>query len=136
MTARLLSAVLGMWLMAASAVLGYDSAARTNDRIVGPAVIAISLVALHEVARELRWLNAGLGLWLLAAPWVLNFPTAALVQSSVAGILLIALASLRGRIHHRFDGGWCYLWEGPGTSSGCGQGPQDGEKHGTDFAAI
>jgi len=112
MWARLLSVALGVWLMAAPAVLGYGGAAATNDRIVGPLAAALSVVALFEVTRPLRWLALPLGLWLLAAPLALEHTAAATCSDLLTGAALVALAPLGGRVRSRFGGGWSALWGG------------------------
>jgi hypothetical protein len=48
MWAQLINALLGMWLMAAPAVLGYIGPARTNDRIIGPLAAGAALIAIWE----------------------------------------------------------------------------------------
>ena len=99
---------LGIWLMGASAVLGYGGAAATSDRIVGPIAASLACVAIWLVLRPLRRLNAVLGLWLIAAPWVLGYAseTAALASGSITGALLIATALLPGRHSANQGGGW------------------------------
>lgn len=63
MSPRFLNLFLGIWLMAAPALLGYTGAPRTNDYIVGPIVASVAMIALSEVVRPLRWMNFALGLW-------------------------------------------------------------------------
>ncbi|HEX7002808.1 MAG TPA: SPW repeat protein [Trueperaceae bacterium] len=110
MIARLFEAVLGIWLMVAPAVLGYGSVAATSDRIAGPLIASVAIVAAWEIARPLRHLNLLLGLWLLAAPVVLGFGGAAAVDSVLVGIAVAALSRWRGRVESRFGGGWSVLW--------------------------
>lgn len=110
MWAQILSAILGIWLMAAPAVLGYIGPARTNDHIVGPVAAAFAIIAVWEVTRELRWVNLAIGAWLLIAPLVLSYPTVPTVNSLVVGVLLGALAFFKGDIHQRFGGGWSSLF--------------------------
>jgi hypothetical protein len=110
MWARLVSAALGIWLMAAPAVLDYAGAARTNDRIVGPIVASLAVIAIWETTRSLRWANLPLGGWLLIAPWVLGYPADATWNSLVVGALLLALGLVRGPVNGHFGGGWSALW--------------------------
>ena len=109
MWARLLSAALGLWLMAAPHVLDYGGAVRVNDRVMGPLVASLGVLAAWEVARELRWSSLVFGLWLLVAPWVLKAPVAAIVNEMTVGLCLIALALVRGQVRERFGGGWSSL---------------------------
>ena len=71
---------------------------------------SFAAVALWEATRSLRWVNLALGLWLLAAPWALDSGWTALANSTVVGVLLMSLSLVRGRLRHRFGGGWASLW--------------------------
>ena len=110
---RLASVAIGIWLMAAPAVLGYGDPARANDRVVGPIVVSVACVAIWEVARALRWANAVVALWLLIAPWVLGHDSIATANSVAAGMLLLTLATIRGPMRQRFGGGWRALRRAP-----------------------
>jgi hypothetical protein len=109
--AQVVSVALGIWLMAAPAVLSYGGAARTNDHIVGPVAAACGLIALHEVASSLRCVNLALGVWLLLAPWVFGYELVPLLHSSVVGFLLIGCSFVRGASRQRLGGGWSSLWK-------------------------
>lgn len=115
MWARFGNIALGVWLMAAPAVLGYAGRAGINDRIVGPVTIAFAVVAIWEVVRPLRRVNLLLGLWLLLAPWVLAFGWVATLNSTAVGLLMIAFATVAGTRTARIGGGWSALW-GPGDA--------------------
>lgn len=111
MWARLINTALGIWLMAAPAVLGYGGVASTNHRIVGPIVAAFAVIAIWEVTRSLRWINVPLGAWLVVAPLVLGYPALdALINGLVVGLLIVAMATVRGNITQQFGGGWSVLW--------------------------
>ena len=69
---HLLPALAGIWLMASPAVLDYADPARANDRIIGPIVASLAIIALWEIARPLRWVNVILGAWLRIVPWLLG----------------------------------------------------------------
>lgn len=128
MWARIINAILGVWLMAAPAVLGYGEPARTSDRIAGPIAAAVAVIAIWEVTRPLRWVNLVIGLWLLAAPWVLAYYDifAAALNSSAVGLLLILFATSRGKIKERYGGGWSSLWKSDAFSQ------EQGERRGVD----
>ncbi|HXH81352.1 MAG TPA: hypothetical protein VNN07_00320 [Candidatus Tectomicrobia bacterium] len=96
----------GIWLMVAPVVLGYGEPASANDRIVGPLVASIAIVAMWEVVRGLRWLNVPLAAWLVAAPWVLEYPAAAAASTVLTGLAIGGLACLGGRVTQQFGGGW------------------------------
>lgn len=112
MWAQMINVAIGVWLMAAPDVLGYAGLAADHDRIVGPVVATFACVAIWEVTRPLRWANLPIGLWLLLAPWVLEFPQIELINSTICGALVAALSLVRGRLKHRFGGGWSALWRG------------------------
>lgn len=107
MWARLANTALGIWLMAAPAVLGYGDPAQTNDQIAGPIAATFAIIAIWETTRALRWCNLLVGLWLLLAPWILGgYPGEAMMNSLAVGVLMIALALVRGKIEKTYGGGW------------------------------
>jgi hypothetical protein len=107
--ARIISSVLGLWLMVGPALLGYGDPARTNDRILGPIVAGLAFVAIWPVMRPLRWVNLIVGAWLLAAPSLLGYETGPAINSLVVGLLLMVLAMLGSKTSKRFGGGWASL---------------------------
>lgn len=114
MWAQLLSAILGVWLMAAPAVLGYGGIAAAVDRSIGPLAAGFACVAIWGATRGVRWLNLPLGIALLVMPWGFGYPSIATANSLAAGLLLGALAFVRGTVAERFGGGWSSLF-GSGT---------------------
>lgn len=106
MWAQVVNVLVGLWLMAAPAVLGYHGLARTSDRIVGPIAATIATIAISEATRPVRWANVACGAWLLLVPWVAGAGTAAAVNSLAVGVVLIACAAVRGRRRQRLGGGW------------------------------
>lgn len=108
--ARLLQAALGLWLMAAPALLGYGRPAADSDRIAGPIAASFAIVALWEAGASLRWGAGAAGVWLLLAPLALGFGDLAAAHSVAAGLLLVLLTLPRLRITHRVAGGWRSLW--------------------------
>jgi hypothetical protein len=119
MWAQFINMLLGIWLMAAPAILGYVGAARTNAHIVGPLAVSCAVIALWEVTRPMRWGNFVLGLWLLVASWMFTDAWAAFLNSSLIGLLLMAFALVRGTVEpQRFGGGWSALWRATQRSWG------------------
>jgi uncharacterized membrane protein len=101
-----LCAALGLWLMAAPALLGVQGAIATQHYIVGPLVVTCSVMAIGEVARPVRLLNLLFGGWFILAPWLLPGASTALLWSDMlVGLLLIVASIPRGEIHERY-GGW------------------------------
>jgi hypothetical protein len=113
-TARLVAIVVGIWLMFAPAVLGYEGVAADNDRIFGPIGAAAAFVAIWEVLRALRWVTLPVGIWLVAAPLVLGYDDTAAIVSSVAAGLVMAGSTFFGEdVEATFGGGWRSI--GPST---------------------
>ncbi|OGR84231.1 MAG: hypothetical protein A2901_06755 [Elusimicrobia bacterium RIFCSPLOWO2_01_FULL_54_10] len=110
MPAQILSVCVGVWMMAAPAVLGYAGAARMNDHIIGPLVIAFGTMAAWEFMRQVRWVNFALGLWLLLSAWVLREGHPAQWNGAACGAVLLLLALQKGIYRpERFSGGWASL---------------------------
>jgi hypothetical protein len=100
------SAALGIWLMAAPAVLGFQGAAAGNDQLLGALVVTFSIVAIGEVARAARLLNVPFGVWLLVSPWLLaGGNSAAMWNDLVIGAVLLLLSVPRGKVSEHF-GSW------------------------------
>ena len=114
MSARMLNAVLGIWLMVAPAVLGYGDPARVVDRILGPVAASLAVVAMGEATRPVRHANLLIGVLLVLAPWVLGYPGTAAINSVVVGLAMAALSRLGRKVEQRFDGGWSRVWRGYG----------------------
>jgi hypothetical protein len=107
MIARLAAVAAGVWLMFATAVLGYDGVAENNDRIVGPIGAAIAFVAIWEVVRALRWGTLPIGIWLVAAPFVLRYDDSGSIVSSIAAGVVMAGSTFFGAgVEASFAGGW------------------------------
>jgi hypothetical protein len=102
----LASTALGLWLMAAPAVLGSTGAAADSSRVVGALIVTTAVIAMAEVGRALRFLNALLALWVITAPWILSgATTAATWNNAVVGALVLLLSLPRGTIRERY-GSW------------------------------
>jgi hypothetical protein len=99
-------AALGVWLMAAPAVLGSRGAAAGNDQLVGALVVTFAVIGFGEAARAARLVNVPLGVWLLVAPWVLSGAGPAAPWNDLAvGAAVLLLSLRRGRVKERF-GSW------------------------------
>lgn len=104
--------VVGLWMMAAPAVLGYSGSGATSDRIVGPTAAAVAWIAATEVTRPMRWVNVPLGAWAIVAPLLLDYPQAGTVHSITSGVLLIGTAlAIEPLPRQKFAGGWKALFE-------------------------
>jgi hypothetical protein len=103
---RAANVAVGVWLMAAPAVLGYGHPAADFHRILGPVAAAVAIIAMAEVTRPFRWVNLPVGLALVLVPLLRGYSGAALANSLLCGTAVVALASLRGRVTKRVGGGW------------------------------
>lgn len=114
--ARWACVALGVWLLAAPAVLGYDGLASAIHRLVGPVAAGFAFVAVWGHLRALRWATLPLGVVLLLVPWPLGFGTAATFNGLVVGLAFVTLALARGPVGERYGGGWAVLWRGTTAS--------------------
>lgn len=109
MIAQLLQVALGLWLMAAPAVLGMTDPAATNYHIIGPIIAAVGGVAAGECTRSVRFWNLPLDLWLLASPLLMPTPEAVVINSLATGGASLALCFVRGHVKCQYGGGWMAL---------------------------
>ncbi len=123
MIAQLIQVGVGVWLMAAPAVLGMTDPAATNYHIVGPIIAALGGVAAGECTRSVRFWNVPLALWLLCSPLTMATPEAVMINSITAGGASLALCFVRGRVQHQYGGGWMALLHERDDPSAPGRGP-------------
>lgn len=109
--ARSAVVLIGVWLEAASAVLGYDTPAANVDRVLGPVAGGIAFVAIWAVAHPIRWATVPVGAMLVLAP-ALGYPLEAAVSSVLSGLAIIALAFVGGDPRGDYGGGWQAIWKG------------------------
>ena len=115
---QFLCALLGLWLMVAPVVLGYDEPLSTVHRIIGPMVAAVGIVSLWGHMNALsQWLHPPLGVLLVIVPLLsgvlgTGIETVALVNSLVVGPALLVLGVVGGHITGRYGGGWSSLATG------------------------
>ena len=112
MGAQLVAAAFGIWLMAAPAVLGYMGVAEVIDRIAGPIIAALALIATSECTRGLRWANVAVASMLIFSPLWFDYARTATLNSVVTGVAVMVLSSLRSRVRSSFGGGWRVLLSG------------------------
>ena len=106
-------AVIGMWLLAAPDVMGYNGPPRLNHQIAGAWIATLGIVAMSESVRAVRWLNVGVGLWLVIAPFIWDYSREQLLASILVGLAVMGLACVQGMISERFGEGWSVLWRSP-----------------------
>jgi hypothetical protein len=123
MWARLINTSLGIWLMAAPAVLGYGDPVAVSDRVVGPVIAAVGIMAISDVLRPLRWISTVVGVWVVLAPWALGAATTdTAVNGALVGLIVAGLSTVRGEVRHRIGGGWRAVWRPGVAESRAGMG--------------
>ncbi|MBU2533105.1 MAG: NAD-dependent epimerase/dehydratase family protein, partial [Alphaproteobacteria bacterium] len=93
---------IGAWLMFTRVTIGATDGMADVDHIIGALVITVTVAALAEVARGLRFANAALGAALLIAPFAIGAGQASVISSVICGLALIGLSIPRGRIANTY----------------------------------
>ena len=103
-----ISVLIGAFLMFSRLVLGNVPPLADSDHLVGALVITVSVIAMGEVARPLRFLNVAFGAWLIVAPWLMDggASTVGNIVGTILGALLIALSLPRGHRSDEHYGSW------------------------------
>ena len=98
--------LLGLWLMVSPAILPATSAGASIDRIIGPFVVWVGVLALRSVTRSFRALHIISAVFLLIAPWLVTNTVPLRWSSVLVGWALVVLAIARGRVSQRVGDGW------------------------------
>lgn len=96
---------IGTWLMLTRITLDASGAMADADHLIGSLVITVTVTALAEAVRVLRFINVFFGLALLITPFVYDASILQTVSSLICGVLLILLSIPRGKIHNSY-GKW------------------------------
>lgn len=102
----IVAAAVGIWLMAAPSVIGYDDPAAAAHHIIGPLIVSFAVVAIWQATREVRRLNLVLVLPLLVAPVFFSMPPLAVVNSVFCALAAGLMALLPAPIDESYGGGW------------------------------
>lgn len=100
-----LSALLGIGLMATPAALELARPGSSLFQLGGALIVVVAVVCMGEVLRPGRLLNVLLGLLVAVGPWLLSEQLAAQLTGAVAGAAVALLALPRGPIRERY-GTW------------------------------
>lgn len=126
MSTQILSALIGVWLMFAPAVLSHSGTTLASfDRGIGPAMAAVSFVAAAQITRSVRWLNLPLAAALAIAPWFLDASTASKASSVLSAVAVLALTPWGRPDQREYGNGWTTVWrddELPGFDAPRGEG--------------
>ena len=109
--ARIATVVIGIWLMAAPAVLGFGGTAEDAHRLLGPVAGGLAFVAVWPFLDQVKWATVPVGALLVLAP-VLGYPADAAASSVLSGLTIIGLALTGGPPEGNFGGGWRVVWQG------------------------
>ncbi len=99
------SMAIGIWLLCTRLTLGTEGHIANADHILGALIITVSVTALAEVMRPVRFLNICLGIAVFLMPFILGASTLSMVFNSILGLLLIVSSLERGSIHAPY-GAW------------------------------
>ncbi len=99
-----LSAVIGIWLMAAPGVFDVTGRSADIQHLGGALIVTTSVIAMGEPVRALRFLNVLLGLAVAIGP-ILFAASPGTGQSLVAGLVVVVLALPRGPQREHY-GSW------------------------------
>ena len=107
-----LATACGVWLIAAPAVLGYatgpegsPTAWAVNDRVVGPFIACLGIVAFNDATRAVRFWNIPLGLWMVLAAALWPYPPAGMINAVAVGLATAILPLPPRPCEARFGGG-------------------------------
>jgi nucleoside-diphosphate-sugar epimerase/uncharacterized membrane protein len=99
------SVLIGIWLMFTRLTLGSSGIMADADHLIGAIVVTVSVTALAEIVRPVRFLNGLLGMALVIVALVADASLLQVVAGIVCGLALIALCVPRGPILHSY-GKW------------------------------
>jgi nucleoside-diphosphate-sugar epimerase/uncharacterized membrane protein len=103
-------AALAVVLMASPLTVGTAAPLYFSDHVLAWVVLGVTVTALAEPARAVRFLNVPLGLWIAASPFVLDGgDTASTVANVTLGLLIAALSLPRGRRSEETYGAWDHM---------------------------
>jgi nucleoside-diphosphate-sugar epimerase len=99
------SMLIGIWLMCTRLTLGAEGSMANADHLIGALVVTVSVIALAEVGRAVRFVNVALGAALLLTPVVYDVGGVQILASALCGVALILLSLRRGPVRN-FYGSW------------------------------
>ncbi|WP_371514836.1 SPW repeat domain-containing protein [Brevundimonas denitrificans] len=92
---------------ALKAGLGTEPPLADTDHLIGALVVTVSVIAMAEVGRPLRFLNIGFAAWLIASPWMIDGGSlAGTFSNQIVGLTILALSLPRGRRSQEHYGSW------------------------------
>jgi len=112
MWTKIVTALIGLWLMISPSVLKMNELTSNNNYIVGPLVITFSVISFWDINRKVIRANIPLGAWLLIALFVLEFTKSiAFFSNGACGAFIILLSSIKRKAKGKYGGGWKSLFQ-------------------------
>lgn len=107
MWAQILNILNGVCLMIFPWAFKLEKLPSDNLHIVGPVIAMFAIIALTECTRNVRWLNIPLGSWLVISPIFISYNSIIVgICVVLIGVLVVVFSLVKGKIKHRFEGGW------------------------------
>lgn len=103
---QVLAAAIGIWLMAAPAVVGFGETLSNVYHVLGPVAASFATMAVWDVLRVLRYVNVPVGLGVAVTPVVLAADLTTILLGLASGVALIVLSLLGRTPRDRYAGGW------------------------------
>lgn len=97
---------IGVWLLFTRLTLGAEGGMANADHIIGALALTVTITALAESGRAVRFLLLPLGAALFITPFLYGAGITALIASFICGAALIALSFPRGKIINSYG-----LWD-------------------------
>ncbi len=112
MWAKIISILLGVWLIVSPDIFAMSKQGTNNNYIVGPLVITFAVIALWEINRNVIKANYLVAAWIFISPLFVDYNSnIGLVSNFVAAILIILLARVPSKTTQSFGGGWASLMD-------------------------
>lgn len=89
---------IGVWLMCTRLTLDASGGMANADHLLGSLIITVTVTALAEAVRVLRFINLAFALTLFITPFVYDAGLAATLASIICAVLLFILTIPRGKI--------------------------------------
>jgi hypothetical protein len=90
---------IGVWLMCSPSFFALEHPAADSNYVVGPLLVAFSLISMAETARFLRFVNMALALFLFFSVYQFpGFSQLGSINTVVMGVLMILLSFRKGKI--------------------------------------
>jgi len=101
----LLCILIGVWLMFTRITLDSSGGMANMDHLIGSLIITVTVTALAETVRAIRFLNFLFALALLITPFVYGVDISATLASILSGVLLFLFSIPKGKIKSSY-GSW------------------------------